>query len=78
MCLSAGVNNDFLIRTLSPLAIRYNDCRVLENHHCAAAFEIMIEDDELFQFKVLPHSSELRNHPPLGPETAARQQGIAC
>lgn len=36
-----GVNNSFLIESHSPLAIRYNDQSVLENHHIALAFSIM-------------------------------------
>ena len=41
-----------MMRTCSPLAILYNDRMVLENHHSAAAFKIMTEDDHLLQFKV--------------------------
>lgn len=36
-----GYSNSFVIRTKHPLAIRYSDYSVLENHHLAAAFEIM-------------------------------------
>jgi len=33
-----GYSNQFVIRTKHPLAIRYSDQSVLENHHLAAAF----------------------------------------
>ncbi|KAJ3339758.1 hypothetical protein HDU83_007502 [Entophlyctis luteolus] len=36
-----GVNNAFLVNSMDPLAIRYNDIGVLENFHCAQAFEDM-------------------------------------
>ncbi|KAI8833916.1 hypothetical protein BC829DRAFT_407485 [Chytridium lagenaria] len=39
-----GVNNAYLINSGSSLAIRYNDQSVLENHHCARAFEMMTTD----------------------------------
>lgn len=32
-----GLNNDFLIKTHHPYALRYNDQSPLENHHSAAA-----------------------------------------
>lgn len=35
-----GLNNTFLVNTNSYLATLYNDRNVLENHHCAQAFEI--------------------------------------
>lgn len=37
-----GLNNTFLIDTNSALALRYNDRSVLENYHCAEAFQIMM------------------------------------
>jgi hypothetical protein len=50
-----GFNNGFLIASLSPLALRYNDVsvhcshllmfKVLENYHCSKGFEIMGETD---------------------------------
>ncbi|EFJ53060.1 3'5'-cyclic nucleotide phosphodiesterase, partial [Volvox carteri f. nagariensis] len=36
-----GVTNDFLVAVSDPLAVRYNDRSPLENHHCAAAFELL-------------------------------------
>ncbi|KAI8822965.1 uncharacterized protein EV422DRAFT_386421 [Fimicolochytrium jonesii] len=36
-----GVNNHFLIATSDPRALLYNDKSVLENHHCASAFQVM-------------------------------------
>ena len=33
-----GYSNQFVVRTKHPLAIRYSDCSVLENHHLAAGF----------------------------------------
>jgi cAMP-specific phosphodiesterase 4/high affinity cAMP-specific and IBMX-insensitive 3',5'-cyclic phosphodiesterase 8 len=36
-----GVNNAFLVATAHPLAVRYNDHAVLEQHHCATAFHII-------------------------------------
>lgn len=40
-----GFNNAFLINSRSPLAIRYNDLSVLENHHCATAFSILLQPE---------------------------------
>lgn len=36
-----GYSNSFVVRTKHPLAIRYSDMYVLENHHLAAAFNVM-------------------------------------
>lgn len=36
-----GLNNDFLIKTMHPLAVTYNDQSPLENHHLAAAVRVM-------------------------------------
>lgn len=36
-----GLNNTFQMNSLSYLATLYNDRSVLENHHCAQAFELM-------------------------------------
>ena len=36
-----GYSNQFIVRTKHPLATRYSDISVLENHHLAAGFSIM-------------------------------------
>ena len=36
-----GVTNAFLVRSEAPLALRYNDISVLENHHTATTFAIL-------------------------------------
>ncbi|KAL3155900.1 putative 3',5'-cyclic phosphodiesterase pde-3 [Trebouxia sp. C0010 RCD-2024] len=43
-----GLNNDFLIKTAHPLAIRYNDQSPLENHHVAAAAGLLSQDEYRF------------------------------
>ena len=40
-----GVNNGFLVKTKNKKAIRYNDHSVLEHHHLAAAFGIMMDQN---------------------------------
>jgi len=37
-----GVNNVFLTKIQDPIAIRHNDISVLESHHIAASFELML------------------------------------
>lgn len=37
-----GTNNVYQVNASTPLAIRYNDISVLENHHCAKAFEVFM------------------------------------
>lgn len=39
-----GTNNTYQINASTPLAIRYNDLSVLENHHAAKAFEVFGEE----------------------------------
>jgi hypothetical protein len=39
-----GFNNVFQISTRSELAIRYNDKAVLENHHVASSFALILQD----------------------------------
>ena len=41
----AGHTNSFHIQTQTPLAQRYNDNSVMENHHCALTFAIMAKRD---------------------------------
>ena len=36
-----GLNNAFLRKTQAPLAIRYNDRSVLENHHASVLFSLL-------------------------------------
>lgn len=37
-----GFNNVYMVSTSDKLALRYNDKSVLENHHIAVAFEVML------------------------------------
>ena len=39
-----GLNNSYLIETQHEYAIIYNDISVLENHHVAATFGILVND----------------------------------
>jgi hypothetical protein len=39
-----GLNNPFLINTKNAYALTYNDISVLENHHIAATFKILLQD----------------------------------
>jgi len=43
-----GVNNNYLTRTLHPLAIRHSDKSVNENHHLSCAFDLLGQDDFKF------------------------------
>mmetsp|Transcript_21073 Transcript_21073/g.49026 ORF Transcript_21073/g.49026 Transcript_21073/m.49026 type:complete len:977 (+) Transcript_21073:86-3016(+) len=47
-----GVNNQFLVETSHPLAMRYNDKSVLENMHCKIIFEVL-SDSKTNVFEVL-------------------------
>jgi len=38
-----GVQNNFLIGMKHQKALRYNDISVLENHHCAIAFKLLLD-----------------------------------
>merc|ERR1711977_646558 len=40
-----GVNNNYLSKTLHPLAIKHSDKSVNENHHLSCAFDLMSQDD---------------------------------
>jgi hypothetical protein len=45
-----GINNQYLIATRHPKAIRYNDKSVLENHHCAMAFKLLLDpQNDIFE-----------------------------
>ena len=37
-------NNLFHTKTMSPLAVTYNDKNVLENMHVASAFQVMVKE----------------------------------
>jgi len=39
-----GYNTAFEVATRSELAMRYNDCSPLENHHCAKTFQLALND----------------------------------
>ena len=39
-----GMNNQYAINSLSPLAVRYNDKSVLENHHAAVMFQLILRE----------------------------------
>lgn len=39
-----GFNNAFMVNSNSAVALRYNDKAVLENYHCASAFEFILGD----------------------------------
>ncbi|KAI8618359.1 hypothetical protein BC830DRAFT_1061514 [Chytriomyces sp. MP71] len=47
-----GRNNNFLANTSDPLALMYNDRSVLENHHIAAAFRILLQPECNFVSKL--------------------------
>merc|ERR1711934_92940 len=40
-----GVNNNFLSKTLHPLAIKHSDKSVNESHYLSCAFDLMSQDD---------------------------------
>lgn len=45
-----GLNNTYQINAGTVLALRYNDISVLENHHCAKAFELLsLPELDIFQ-----------------------------
>lgn len=45
-----GVNNNFLVGMKHEKALRYNDTNILENHHCAQAFKILLDPkNDLFE-----------------------------
>ena len=43
-----GFNNDFLVNSSDPLAVRYNDRAPMENHHLAAAFSLLARPEYNF------------------------------
>jgi len=48
-----GYNNAFFVNTNAPLALRYNDAAVLENHHSALSFKLMLMHEECHIFENL-------------------------
>jgi len=45
-----GVNNSFLIAMKHTKALRYNDRCVLENHHCAISFKLLLDpQNDIFE-----------------------------
>ena len=46
-----GVNNLYLVATRDRLALRYNDKSVLENHHIAWAFNIMLKSKDTWIYE---------------------------
>ena len=53
-----GYSNQFVVRTKHPLAIRYSDTSVLENHHLAAGFQIMYGYDRCNIIENMPHDEQ--------------------
>jgi hypothetical protein len=51
-----GFNNLFLVKTMDPMAIRYNDKSCLENMHVAITFELMQKDRLSNWFGMLDNS----------------------
>mmetsp|Transcript_150637 Transcript_150637/g.419914 ORF Transcript_150637/g.419914 Transcript_150637/m.419914 type:complete len:519 (+) Transcript_150637:179-1735(+) len=51
-----GTNNLFQSKTMSPMAIRYNDKSILENMHVSKSFEIMQSDGACNWFEMLPQA----------------------
>eukprot|EP00891_Asterochloris_glomerata_P009655 jgi/Astpho2/9655/gw1.00146.70.1_t len=56
-----GHTNNFHIQTQTPLAQRYNDISVMENHHCAITFAILAKRDcAILEHLERPRRQELR------------------
>lgn len=62
-----GKNNLFHSKTMSPLAVRYNDKSILENMHVALAFETMQKDAECNWFAMLARDATGQSNDPLQP-----------
>lgn len=54
-----GYTNQFIVRTKHPLATRYSDISVLENHHLAAAFSIMFTWPKCNIMENMPYDLQL-------------------
>ena len=46
-----GLNNDFLIKSLHPLALLYNDQSPLENHHLSSSMRLMHQPEHMFMVR---------------------------
>jgi hypothetical protein len=45
-----GVDNNFLLGLKHKKALRYNDSSVLEHHHCAIAFKLLLDpQNDIFE-----------------------------
>lgn len=53
-----GRNNLFQIKTLSPVAVTYNDKSVLENFSISLTFKILLQDARYNWFELLPRRSQ--------------------
>merc|ERR1719322_1551762 len=62
-----GTNPAFHTKTLSPLAVRYNDKSVLENFHVSLAFETMQKNQQCNWFALLPTEFLARDDPAAAP-----------
>jgi len=49
-----GYSNQFVVRTKHPIALRYSDQFVLENHHLASAFNVMLKNESCKILNNLP------------------------
>jgi len=49
-----GYSNQFIVRTKHPIAIRYSDICVLENHHLASAFQVIFKKGNCNIMKDIP------------------------
>jgi hypothetical protein len=72
-----GKNNMFLVKTMAPLAVRYNDKSVLENMHAALTFETMLQDSECDWFSLLRESGEVAAGTADNPAAAAEPAGAS-
>jgi len=54
-----GYSNSFIVRTKHPLATRYSDISVLENHHLAAAFTVLFTWPKCNIMENMPYELQL-------------------
>ena len=55
-----GYSNQFVVRTKHPLAIRYSDMNVLENHHLAAGFNILFNYEKCNIIENMPYEEQIQ------------------